>query len=204
MDLDKNMDDKKHAHARREDFLIEYYKVLWGNVNRHIQGVWQTVTTLGGSFALLTLVGNEVISYSWAIALIVGLCAWCTSTVYDSGLWFARNQAIAANIERLFFLESDETKIQPYFKEHREEPLISHFEIALWLSRGLVFTLVLYHLIEVVYPLKKIDASFSCPEAIPYAAPYIAFGLYIYVERKKKRDTQDTYESLIQTTDPTD
>jgi len=186
-----NRDDQS---GRRMEFLIEYYKVLWSNINRHIQGVWQTVTVLGGSIALLTLVGNGAISLTFAVGLIVGLSAWYAATAYDSGLWWARNQVIATNIEREFLTEEDRNRIQPYFTDHRDQPLISHFRIALWLSRGLAVTIVGYHFVEVVLPSLSAGAPFDVGKTFPYFASII----YLVVEISYHRDTNHKYCSLLE------
>ena len=194
MGLTEDKIDDGGPKCRRTDFLIEYYKVLWTNINRHIQGMWQTVTTLGGSVALLALTGQGIISISFSATLIVGLSTWYAATAYDSALWFSRNQVIATNIERLFLNQDDKRQVQPYFTEHRRNPIISHFKIALWLSRGIVAAVLLYHWIEVVHPYLGMEAPLSIEKVIPH----IALLIYVIVEKVNHHSIKDSYEELVQ------
>lgn len=156
----------------RTEFLIAYYKVLWDNINRHIQGVWKTVATLGISVALFGLVGNGSLSLAVATTLIIGVCMWFSATVYDSALWFARNQAIATNVERLFLDDpGDRELIQPYFAKHRTGLLISHFHIPLFLSRGLVLVAIVVH-----YTISSVQ-----PDPLTWL-PYVATAAYVVAE----------------------
>lgn len=171
----------------REEFLIAYYGILWANINRHITGTWQTVTTLGISVALLGLVGKSSISMGISVTLIVGICAWYSATVHNSALWFARNQAIATNVERLFLdAPGDLRLVQPYFASHRTGLLISHFQIPLWLSRGLAGTAALLY-----------ARSGPVADGMPDHMPYLACGLYVFVEAICFFHARRSYQALL-------
>ena len=172
---------------RRDSFLLTYYGVLWDNINRHVSGVWQTVTTLGVSVALLGLVGNGFLSMAAAATLVIGVAAWYAATVYDSALWFARNQAIATNVERAFLDDPEDRKIiQPYYVAHRKDLLISHFQIPLWLSRGLAFVGVLLY-----------ADSADKPDGLLYWLPYAAVVTYVVVEVMSRIAAKSSYAKLL-------
>ena len=149
--------------------------------------MWQTVTTLGVSVALLALVGDDLLSLAIAATLIVGVCAWYAATVSDSALWFARNQAIATNIERVFLDDPDDLRlIQPYFAEHRKGLLISHFQIPLWLCRGLAAVVVALY-----------AEGHTRGDSLVEWFPYAAVVLYVVVELVSYATAKGSYDTLL-------
>ena len=76
---------------RRDDFLIEMYKQMFMNINRHITIIWQSVSVLVGAFALFSLVGNQVISLDLAASIMVLLAGWLGAHMFDANCWFNRN-----------------------------------------------------------------------------------------------------------------
>jgi hypothetical protein len=89
---------QKTADDRRADFLIEMYKQMWTNINRHILVVWQSVSVLVGTLAAFALVEKKVISLDVACALVVLISAWLVAHTIDANYWFNRNLAIISNI----------------------------------------------------------------------------------------------------------
>ena len=91
----------------REEFLVEMYKQMFNDINRHIMVVWQSVGVLISAFAIFALVEKNVISSDIATSIIILLCAWLYAHLVDSGYWYNRNLAIIANIERQFLKKED-------------------------------------------------------------------------------------------------
>lgn len=76
------MEDTSIKEARRE-FLIAMYQQMWGNIERHILVIWQSVAALLGAFAVLALIKEEIFPMDLACTLIVVACAWVGAHVID-------------------------------------------------------------------------------------------------------------------------
>ena len=105
--------------TRRYDFLKTMYSEMWGNVNRHLTIIWQSVSVLGGTLAAFSLVEKNVVNIDVASSIVVIICSWLVANAYITSLWFNRNQAIISNIERQFLRQADLKIIHPYFMSHR-------------------------------------------------------------------------------------
>lgn len=111
----------------RNQFLIEMYRQMWANINRHILVVWQSVSVLLGTFAVFALVEKQIVSLDFASTLVVIIAAWLVAHAIDANYWFNRNMAIVSNIERQFFRPTDLCLIHSYFGGHRKAgPLLDH------------------------------------------------------------------------------
>jgi hypothetical protein len=91
----------------RTQFLLEMYKQMWSNINRHIVVIWQSISVLLGAFAVFALVEKKVISLDVASVLMVLIAGWLVAHVVDANYWYNRNLAIIANIERQFLNATD-------------------------------------------------------------------------------------------------
>lgn len=91
----------------RREFLLEMYRQMFADINRHMTVVWQAVSVVVGAFAILALVEKDIIPIDIAVALIVVLCAWMYAHMLDGGYWYNRNLAMISNIERQFLVKSD-------------------------------------------------------------------------------------------------
>ena len=166
----------------RRAFLFQMYNQLFNDINRHILVVWQSVSVLIGSIALLGLSAKGVLSPEIATTLVVLVCAWLLAHTYDASLWYNRNLAMIANIERQFLVQSDLRDIHYYFGKHRpaNNPMISHLKNQFALGVGLGACVLLYHFItEVVPGAFAANWTFAPDLALPYVAAIVAAG-YLY------------------------
>jgi hypothetical protein len=155
---------------RRDEFLLEIYRQMFNDINRHIMVVWQSVGVLVGALALFSLLEKHVISADIAASIIVLLVAWLYGHLYDAGYWYNRNLAIIANIERQFLYASDLHDIHYYFGAHRQNnKLIAHLRLQQLLALGLAVLVLLFHFIDRVAPgLKSPFSSFDPQRTLPY------------------------------------
>ena len=115
---------------RRDEFLVEMYRQMFNDINRHIMVVWQSVGVVVGAFAIFALVEKNIISVDIATSIIILLCGWLFAHLVDSGYWYNRNLAIIANVERQFLNKSDLRDIHYYFGKHRpNNKMITHLRI---------------------------------------------------------------------------
>jgi hypothetical protein len=186
MEQDKSAD-------RRKDFLLAMYGQMWGNINRHILVIWQSVAALLGAFAVFALIEKRVLPVDIACTLLVIICGWVMAHVIDANYWFARNIHIISNIERQFLIRSDVQNILPYFAEPRKPSTLDHLGVQRALAVAVFFLIILWHFLTRVAPGFGLPLSdFDVFRAFPYIASLIAGALLVCFSRKQKR----TYEDL--------
>jgi hypothetical protein len=164
----------------RKTFLIEMYKQMFADINRHMTVVWQAVSVVVGAFAVLALVEKQVIPIDIAVSLIVILCGWLYLHMIDGAYWYNRNLVIIANIERQFLVKSDLKDIQYYFGEHRsvKNRMISYFRVQAWLGIAIATLVLLFHFSTRVFPGFSAEmSSFEFSRSLPYLA---AIGSLIF------------------------
>ncbi len=68
------MTNGTETKSLRPQFLIEIYKEMMADINRHIMVVWQSVGVVLGSFAIMGLVEKRVVSLDYASSLLLIVC----------------------------------------------------------------------------------------------------------------------------------
>ena len=180
----------------RRTFLLEMYREMFADINRHITVVWQSVGVVIGAFALFSLSEKQIMPLDIAISLIVMLCGWLYAHMLDAGYWYNRNLVIIANIERQFLLSSDQKDIQFYFGKHRSggNKMISHLRIQASLGIGVGILVMLFHFFDRVLPGINAEAShFDVQRTLPYV---VSLAVLIFGCRFGK-DRDDAYQSFL-------
>ena len=172
----------------REELLLKMYDQMFGDINRHILVVWQSVSVLIGAFAVLALAEKQVISIDLAIALVVLIACWLLAHLLDAGYWYNRNLTIIANIERQFLKPSDIHDIHYYFGKHREHnSMLTHLKIQRALGIGILILVGLFHLLTRIIPGLTGDwDTFDPQKVLPYVA--LIAGLWYLNKLKDNRD----------------
>lgn len=179
----------------RDEFLIEVYRQMMNDINRHIMVVWQSVGVLVGAFAIFALVEKQVVSADIACSIVVLLCGWLWAHLVDAGYWYNRNLAIISNIERQFLVKEDLKNIHYYFGSHRQNnKMITHLRIQLALGLGLGLLVVIYHFTSRVLPGMAPGAIFDPQRAFPYI---VGAAVVIYCLRLS-RSRNDAYKEFIE------
>jgi hypothetical protein len=178
---------------RRDDFLIAMYNQMWGNIDRHILVIWQSVGALIGAFAVLALIEKNVLPVDLACSLMVVICAWVAAHVIDANYWFTRNLVIIINIERQFLLAKDLQDIHPYFRDHHT-PKLDHLVVQGCLAASVFLLIAGWHFSTRVAPgLDSPWRNFEFFRALPYFVALAAAVLLILLKRKQKA----SYEVLL-------
>jgi hypothetical protein len=183
-------------HDRRDEFLLEMYRQMFNDINRHIMVIWQSVGVLVGALAIFSLLEKHVISADIAASIIVLLVAWLYGHLYDAGYWYNRNLVIIANIERQFLKKSDLHDIHYYFGAHRQNnKLIAHLRLQQVLALGLAVLVLLFHFLDRVAPgLKSSFSAFDPQRTLPYL--FAVIGLLYARYWKLNRDV--AYSEFVQ------
>lgn len=145
---------------RRADFLMRMYSEMWGNINRHLTVIWQSVGVLGAGLALFALTEKHVVGPDFASAVMVLVCLWLVANAYVSSKWFNRNQAILSNIERQFLRRDDLREINPYFARHRQPgDMVSHIRVQWFLGVSLALAVTTRHFFVEILPTAHWSAA---------------------------------------------
>jgi len=179
--------------AARNQFLLEMYKQMWGNISRHIV-IWQSISVLLGTFAVFALVEKRIISLDFASALIVLISAWLLAHVIDANYWYNRNLKIIANIERQFLTSDDLSLIHPYFGEGGRTTILDHLQIQGLLGGGVYLLVIVYHFSERIFP--GVGGSWHTFE-FQRTLPYLVSVVCIVWLRRQERKQKSTYEKLL-------
>jgi hypothetical protein len=180
----------------RQEFLLEMYRQMFADINRHMTVVWQAVGVVVGAFAILALVEKNIIPIDIAISLIVVLCAWMYAHMLDGGYWYNRNLAIISNIERQFLVADDLRNIQYYFGRHRSRKnrMISYFRVQAGLATAIASMVLLFHFAtRVITGWGAPWSTFELSRALPYLSA-IGAVIVCYVFAK---DRQRSYENFL-------
>jgi hypothetical protein len=187
--------EREEGRQRRDDFLIAMYGQMWGNVERHILVIWQSVAALAGAFAALALIENSVLPVDLVCALLALVCAWVIAHVVDANYWFRRNLLIVANIERQFLVASDAQAIHPYFQTHRQSGVLDHLTIQACLAGGVYVLLMGWHFCTRVAPgFSSSWSNIELSRTLPYVVSLLALGLLLLLRRKQS----GAYHKLLQ------
>jgi hypothetical protein len=180
----------------RDEFLLEMYRQMFADINRHMTVVWQAVSVVVGAFAILALVEKNIIPVDIAVSLIVVLCAWMYAHMLDGGYWYNRNLAIISNIERQFLKTSDLKDIQYYFGKHRSKRnrMISYFRVQAGLATAIASLVILFHFATRVFPgFGERWSNFEPSRTLPYIAAVGAIAVCVWFAR----DRQKSYENFL-------
>ena len=179
--------------SKRPEFLLEIYKQMMAEINRHILVVWQSIGLVIGSFAVLGLVEKKVLSLDFAASLFVLIAAWSLALLIDSSYWYNRNLCIIANIERLFLLQSDLKHVHYYFGAHRpKNGMITTLKAQVYLSAGLLLLVLAYHsMVQVLPGLNAPLTNFDAPRILPYVASIVSGVLVWRLRARRRRDYEE-------------
>jgi hypothetical protein len=179
--------------SRRDQFLIAMYKEMWGNINRHILVVWQSVGLVAGTFTLFALVASKAIPLDLACTVVAGATAWLLAHLVDANYWYSRNLAIIVNIERQFLTAQDLHLIHPYFKDHRPHSVLDHLSIQGFLGIGVWAAVMVYHFFLRVLPgIGAPWSTFDATRSAPYCTSAISMIL-LWKFVNKQRDHYDCF-----------
>lgn len=155
----------------RKTFLLEMYRQMFSDINRHMTVVWQSVSVVVGAFAIFALVEKQILPVDVAVSLMVMLCAWLYAHMLDAAYWYNRNLVVIANIERIFLRSSDAKDVQYYFTAHRssKNKMITQLRIQSFLGIGIGIIVLIFHLSQRVWVGLGSDLQhFELSRALPY------------------------------------
>ena len=190
----RNMNNNESA---RKEFLLHMYDQMFNDINRHISVVWQPITVLVGSIALIAAGIRDILSIDLAVAFIIVLVGWLIANLYDSAYWYNRNLVIIANIERQFLMQADLRHIHYYFGKHRsKQSIMTHIRIQWWLGLVIGGLILLYHffteVLKICPYISTLATNFRLELTLPYIAAVVIFIL-TFLLRKHRIKSYDEF-----------
>lgn len=178
----------------RQAFLVEMYKKMWDNIDRHIIVVWQSVGVLAGALATFAIADQKNMFFvlDYATAFVVLTAGWQLAHVFDANFWYNRNLLIVANIERQFLEPRDSQEIHLYFKKHRDSTdMLGHLKVQRFFGIAVLALVLIRHLALRVLPgICSPWSNFEWQRALPYLAVG-GGGWFLYKLTKQQRDSYD-------------
>ncbi|WP_347841612.1 hypothetical protein [uncultured Draconibacterium sp.] len=97
----------------RNEFLIKRYEVLWGNIDRSMNGIWNILATITivGTMVFAVESGKMPGPFGKTVGFIV--IFWALNIALDLNAWHQRNLAFLTAIERAFLKDGDYGRIIP-------------------------------------------------------------------------------------------
>lgn len=166
---EKISDETPQTEGPREKFLLAMYVQLWNNINRHVLLVWQPVTTLGATLALLSLVEKKVFGLDIATSLSVIVSTWLIAHTLDASTWFRRNQEMIGYIESVFLTNKDKEGLGPFVgvPPSSKKPIL-YFRIQAILGYSVMALMITHHLVQRVHPAFVLFGQPDFSKWMPY------------------------------------
>ncbi|MDQ3816066.1 MAG: hypothetical protein M3362_00050 [Acidobacteriota bacterium] len=191
--LDEPFEEQKEKD--RKEFLFKMYEQTWGNINRHLTIIWQSIAALIASVAVLGLVEKNIVPIDIAVGAIVLVSIWLIANLYDANTWYNRNLLIISNIEKQFLDPDDAREIHYFFKERpRDNSLVDHLQIQSHFGVVIALVALISHFATRVYPGLSLPINnFDPQRTVPYVIALL--GIYYLVRLKTNQNAQ--YEKLL-------
>lgn len=188
---------------KREQFMLEYYKVAWNNISKTRDGMWKILVPYLGFYAVLGYALDKIGTLG-VILLLMGINTFMMVISMNLNMWFLRNLNIISNMELYFLKKEDYGKLIPeYFHEKKtirfnrpEVWIFAFFSILIVHSLVYVFSLILFCLHEVP------KNEFFWISVVFFAGLFVASFFYFYYKAEHNkflkaapgyRETEDQY-----------
>jgi hypothetical protein len=172
-------DEVLEISDKEQALLVAMYGKMWDNINRHVVIVWQSITAILGSLALLGWVEKGVIGLDVGTAFVVIFSAWVIAHTYDASAWFNRNQMIVGKIEQLILREDVRKELHSVIGTTRDpRSMILQFQIQYMLALTIGLLALGYHFsrrVQITWKLADIDLAGTMPYIAALAAVVLVF-----------------------------
>jgi len=176
------MENDEQSKARRDEFLIQWYGVLWSNVNRSMEGIWKVLAPIAVVGTIMAAVQQGYLPLALGSALTFVILLWALNMTIDLNQWHRRNLIFLTAVEREFMLEEDYGRLIPAKYRTRGSGWIRFYTI-----NALVFT-VLLMLAAGYAALYTTDAGGACYHWAILAAGVVLTGVNVWDTEKRARE----------------
>ncbi len=176
------MESDEKSKARRDEFLIQWYGVLWSNVNRSMEGIWKILAPIAVVGTIMAAVQQGYLPLALGSALTFVILLWALNMTIDLNQWHRRNLIFLTAVEREFMLEDDYGRLIPAKYRTRGPGWIRFYKI-----NAVVF-LVLLVLASGYAALFKTEASGACYHWVILAAGAVLTAINFRDTEKRARE----------------
>jgi hypothetical protein len=176
------MENDEQSKARRDEFLIQWYGVLWSNVNRSMEGIWKVLAPIAVVGTIMAAVQQGYLPLALGSALTFVILLWALNMTIDLNQWHRRNLIFLTAVEREFMLEEDYGRLIPAKYRTRGSGWIRFYTI-----NALIFTVLLI-LAAGYAALYKTDVRGACYHWTILAAGVVLTGVNVWDTEKRARE----------------
>jgi hypothetical protein len=88
------------------------------DLSRHFGVGWQTITSVVGTIAVISLTQDKKLPPQIAVSAAIAISFWAILNILDASFWAIRAIAFLANVEAVYFYESERHIFNPYVGSH--------------------------------------------------------------------------------------
>ncbi len=123
------MQESEEAKTRRDEFLIQWYGVLWSNINRSMEGIWKVLAPIAVVGTIMAAVQKGYLPLPLGSSLTFVILLWALNMTIDLNQWHRRNLIFLTAVEREFMLEDDYGRLIPVKYRNRGASWIRFYKI---------------------------------------------------------------------------
>src|ERR1035441_5950809 len=98
---------------QRHQFILAYYNMSVQDLSRHLGIGWQTMTSVIGTVALVSLTHEGKLPIWFGVDAAMAIAGWGILNILDSDYWATRAIAFLANVEAVYFYHDERAVFNP-------------------------------------------------------------------------------------------
>lgn len=197
------VDPREKFGDQRHAFILAYYNMAVQDLSRHLGVGWQTLTSVVGTIALLSLAQESKLPLPIAVAAALAIGFWGALNILDADYWATRAIAFLANVEAIYFYRDERKYFNSYAGLHPPLKVMDSLRYQLYAVALLVFIVGVFYLEKVVTKAGSIrhlaDAIWVGPswKVLYWLLPAYVFLLMIWVVVHARRERIENYLSFV-------
>ena len=164
------------------------------DLERHLRVGWQTIAQAGAVVGVIALAARGYLPVPIAVLFALLIPFWGALNIIDSNYWSQRAIGFLANVEAVYFSQSDVRHFHPYVGHHPRYKLLDSLKYQLWVVIGLVGVVVAFFVIKALQWADKsgsLDRASLALWGSPIVALCLLLTIVVWVYQKRARDYHD-------------
>jgi hypothetical protein len=117
---------------QRHEFILQYYNMAVQDLSRHLGIGWQTLSSVVGTILIIGLAEEKKLPTPLAVSAAIAIAFWGMLNIMDASYWATRAIAFLANVEAVYFYESERQSFHPYVGSHPPLKLLDSLRYQLY------------------------------------------------------------------------
>lgn len=130
---------------QRHEFILQYYSMAVQDLSRHLGIGWQTLTSVVGTIAVIGLAEDRKLPPQLAVSAAIAVAFWGILNIMDASFWATRAIAFLANVEAVYFYESERKIFNPYVGSHPELKSLNSLRYQFYAAVAMLAIACLYY-----------------------------------------------------------